>query len=63
MVFFCPIPQHRTNVVIVVRYWRQSEIDWTNYWEEEEVLILRRVFLIPNCVTSRSSAWATPTPV
>jgi hypothetical protein len=39
MVFLRPIPHHQTNIVIAVRYWRQSEIDWTNYFEEEEVFI------------------------
>jgi hypothetical protein len=63
MVLLCPIPQHQTNIGIVVRYWRQSEMDWTNNLQEEEVFIPRRVFLIPNHVTSRSSAWAIPTPV
>jgi hypothetical protein len=63
MVLICPFSQHQTNIGIVVRYWRQSEMDWTNYLQEEEVFIPRRVFLIPNHVTSRSSAWAIPTPV
>jgi hypothetical protein len=63
MVLLCSFLKLQTNIGIFVRYWRQSEMDWTNNLQEEEVFIPRRVFLIPNHVTSRSSAWAIPTPV
>ncbi len=53
MVLLCPIPQHRTDIGIVVRYWGQSELGWTSYRREEEVFIPRRVFLIPNHVTNQ----------